>query len=426
MPSALKSSPSEPHPDSITLALAEKIWPEAKTFLKDLVEENSYSFHPEGLRRNAERIQRQFAFLNFTAVTHPAKLEGGGEHLILDSGGDGPVVILVSHLDVVYTPEEQEAGYSGWQEEAERIVGPGTCDIKGGTVAMWMMLRCLAELEPERFAAFRWILAWNAAEEQLVDDFSQWVKDYLGGEARACMVFELDNAVKGFEILTSRKGRAVYRLQVRGRGAHSGNDHAEGANAIVKLSEMICAVSQLTDYHRGTTVNVGISRGGLAINRVPDFAEADFEIRYRDAGHFEEIQSVLAGWQASGGARNGHGDGCEVEFELCHQIPAWMPPSEPGLEVFWQSAGQALGITVTTGSRGGLSDGNFFSEWTQTVDGLGPHGGNAHSILRNGDTIQITEFAEEASFVPKTCLNVAALREFMAQSLESVNSPEAA
>jgi len=411
-------NPSHPglNPDSATLALAQSLWPEAKAFLKDLVEENSYTLFPEGVRRNAERIRRQFDFLNFSAVSKPGELEGSGEHLILDSGGGGPVLVLVSHLDVVYTPEEQEAGYSGWHEEAGHIVGPGTYDIKGGTVAMWMLMRCLAQLAPEQFASFRWILAWNAAEEQLVPDFSRWVINYVGEEAGACLVFEPDNARENFEIVTSRKGRAVYRLQVRGRGTHSGNSHAEGANAIVRLSELICAVSKLTNYQRGTTVNVGVTRGGMAINRVPDFAEADFEIRYRDGSHFQEIQSVLEGWQASGGSASDLGNICEVQFEVLNEIPAWSAGSEAELAACWPRAGEASGVQVTVGTRGGLSDGNFFSAWTPTVDGLGPRGGNAHSILRDGETIHINEYVEEDSFVPKTCLNVAALREFMVHS----------
>ena len=47
----------------------------------------------------------------------------------------------MSHLDTVFPPEEEARNNFRWQPEGDRIFGPGTHDIKGGTVMMWLVLQ---------------------------------------------------------------------------------------------------------------------------------------------------------------------------------------------------------------------------------------------------------------------------------------------
>lgn len=388
-------------------------WPEAKAFLKDLVEENSFTLNPDGVRKNSETIIRQFASFNFSTRVLPSTLDGAGEHLILDSGGEGVPVLLVSHLDTVYPPEEQAAAYLGWDDLNDRIEGPGTYDIKGGTVAMWLMLRCLHQHRPDLFARHRWILAWNAAEERLCEDFSSAVLALLPSEPLACLVFEGDNRSQdGHEVLCGRSGIARFRLCVHGKSAHSGNSHSAGVNAIVRIAELVGRIAGLTDYERFTTVNVGVIRGGLTTNRVPDRAEILFEVRYRDRAHFEEIQSTLHALQHVGSTDH---PGASVVLETLQEIPAWVEsPGTLALARFWQDAGQICGHPVTLGIRSGLSDANFFSPHVRTLDGLGPRGGNSHSVVNEGGRPRITEFVDQNSFLTKSLINALGLANLLA------------
>ncbi|MEI6337240.1 MAG: M20/M25/M40 family metallo-hydrolase [Verrucomicrobiota bacterium] len=420
-PAALHGGPSyfDFSLDAGTAQTAEFIrtlWPDAKEFLKDLVGENSHTLNPEGICKNARRIIQQFASMEFSQSCVSSKTEGYGKHLILDSGGEGPPIFLISHLDTVYPPEEQTAGYAGWDDSHNRIVGPGTYDIKGGTVAMWLLIQCLSRLHPHLFPRFRWILAWNAAEERLCADFSAAVMDLVDYEPLACLVFEGDNRrQEGLEIVVARSGLARYRLSVQGRSTHSGNGHAQGVNAIVRVADLVLEVSALTDYSRNTTVNVGVIRGGVATNRVPDFAEALFEVRYRDRTHYEEVKAKLLALCDSGNLNEGvAGSRCEVSMELLEEIPSW-PEEQRNIELaeIWSRAGKSCGHPVAVGCRSGLSDANFFASRFRTLDGLGPRGGNAHSAVKDGPSVRITEFVDQDSFLSKTLVNTLAILELL-------------
>ena len=402
------------------LHYANTIWPRAVAFLKEIVEINSYTLHATGVRENAKRISHQFASFGFQEHTIPSSLADSGDHLILDSGGEGKSILLISHLDTVYPPSEQLLGYSVWDETKSRIVGPGTYDIKGGTIAIWLLMESLRQFEPELFASFRWIVAWNAAEERLNKDFSGIVKEMLSTPPVACLVFEGDNQrSEGFEIITSRSGMAIYQISVRGRSTHSGNGHAHGVNAILKLSELVCDVASLTNYTRNTTLNVGVITGGDSTNRVPDFAEARLEVRYRDPTHYAEVKAALMALCDAGDLEALlPGSRCEVVVKLLAEIPLW-PDEEGGSELakFWLAAGEFCGQKLTASCRSGLSDANYFASTMRTLDGLGPRGGNPHSVIKTPTTVKITEFVDQSSFAVKNQINTLAVIELMKTAL---------
>ena len=155
---------------ALEAALAARL-PRALDFLQRLVAVNSFTTNAAGIDRNAQIIIEQFAPLGWTARQVPCTAPETGHHLVLDAGGDGPVVALISHLDTVYPPEEEIRNDFKWQVEGERIYGPGTVDIKGGTALLWLMFDALAEADPALFASTRWVLGWNAAEERLNPNF---------------------------------------------------------------------------------------------------------------------------------------------------------------------------------------------------------------------------------------------------------------
>ena len=218
---------------------------EALNFLRELVEINSFTLNRDGVNRNAHCIIQRFATLGFDkSERFPCGLSGTGDHLILDTGGDGPVIACVSHLDTVFSPEEEAANHFHWQPAEEgRIYGPGTMDIKGGTVMIWFMLRALLEIDPAFFRSIRWMIACNAAEEQLVADFSEACFSYFPKKVLACLVFEADSGVRDqtppFRVLEARKGTVKFQIEVTGRGAHAGVNHEMGANAILQISRII-------------------------------------------------------------------------------------------------------------------------------------------------------------------------------------------
>ena len=190
-------------------ALSKRL-PATLKFLEELVGINSFTRNAAGINENAQRIIRQFAPLGFTSALTPCAVPDSGNHLVLDSGAKetgGATVACISHLDTVYPPEEEQRNAFTWQVEGERIYGPGTVDIKGGTALLWMVLDALAEVAPEQFHSTRWILLWNAAEEVLTRDFGELCLRVLPPETRACLIFEGGAKQHSqFNLICSRKG----------------------------------------------------------------------------------------------------------------------------------------------------------------------------------------------------------------------------
>jgi len=401
----------------------QQAFPEARRFLSQIVGINSFTKNATGVRENAACIVEQFRRFGFRSRIEPCAEPEAGDHLFLDSGGEGPAIVLISHLDTVYSPEEQHLAYNGWAEVDGIITGPGVFDIKGGTAMMWMVIDAFQKRFPEEFRAIRWILAWNAAEEVLTPDFLNRFLETKMARVAAALVFEGDNKKdQGFEVVVSRSGLARFLIRVHGCGAHSGNGHADGANAIVQLAQLVSEVSSRTNYTEGTTVNVGIIRGGASTNRVPDLAEAELEIRSSSPPHYRALVDYLFSLAGEGSLRSANGKArCSVEVFLQREIPPWSTGAGNGLLDLWEDAARISGHQLTSGARGGLSDANYFSPLFPALDGLGPRGGNAHSFAKTPSGSEIREFADLGSFTEKALINTVGLFLLARQSLDIGN-----
>ncbi|MFO7662161.1 MAG: M20/M25/M40 family metallo-hydrolase [Chloroflexota bacterium] len=343
-----------------------------------------------------------------------------GRHLVLSRVGkplpDGrpaPIIGLISHLDTVYPAMEEETNDFHWRMEGDRIYGPGTVDIKGGTVMIYMILDGLQHFFPRLFDSITWTILLNAAEEVLLPDFGDLCRRHLGDEALAALVFEGGDVADGrYQLVSARKGMARYRINVEGRGAHAGAFHSKGANAIVQLADVIRAIAGFTDYACDLTFNVGTILGGTVMNRVPHQAAASVEMRAFDPIVFEDgVARMLALQGYSSVCSSEDGYPCRVNVELEGRWPAW-PDNEATSRLvgIWNKAAIGLGLPpVITQARGGLSDGNWLWDLVPTIDGLGPAGDNAHSSERSADGSKNQEYVLASSFVPKALLNIAAI-----------------
>jgi acetylornithine deacetylase len=97
------------------------------------------------------------------------------------------------------------------------------------------------------------------------------------------------------------KGLVRWKIETRGKSAHSSKPHL-GVNAITQMAHLIAAIEQdslgLADGVHPllgpATCNVGVIRGGVQINFVPDRCEIEVDRRILPD---ENIESVLAHYQ---------------------------------------------------------------------------------------------------------------------------------
>lgn len=393
---------------SLFQSSAEKHLPAALEFLRRLVAINSFTANAAGVEAVARLTAEAFKPLGFDAQLVPCSDPGTGPHLFLTHpGAGGDPIVLVTHSDTVFPPEEEQRNHFQWDERPDegRIYGPGTVDNKGGTALIWLMLHILRDCAPEAFANAHFLVAANAAEEVTSDDFGRVTHARCHGKARAVLVFEggpVDE--RGWHIVTSRKGRSTWKLSAEGKAAHAGSKHHEGINAIDALVRVLPDIAALTSAAEERTVNIGMVHGGTVVNRVPHEACAEWECRATAPAALQHADDFFT--NLSGTAPNG----AKLAATRTGHTAAW-PGSVESQALFhlWHEAAAAMKLNAVSVPRGGLSDANHLWQLAPTLDGLGPCGGNAHCSERSADGTKLPEYVEPGSFAPKAVMNALAL-----------------
>jgi glutamate carboxypeptidase len=387
--------------------------PAALGMLREMVGMNSYTANREGVNRVGRFTAECFAPLGFTAEFVPSTNREWGDHLVLTRRGrSAKSIALVAHLDTVFPPEEEARNNFHWLREGDRIFGPGTHDIKGGSVMMWLVLTALRAHAPALFEDVAWKLIWNSSEECYSPDFGDVCRRHFDRGTLGALIFEAEGRQdKARCMVVARKGRGTWRVTVSGRGAHAGGKHSQGANAIVQLGRTLQRVAALTDYGRGLTVNVGTIHGGTVLNRVPHEAVAEGEFRAFTPEAYGVGKTGLLALAGPGEERSpADGFACEIKVDILTECRPWpRNPGTDGLYRLWKEAGDELGLAVNCEERGGLSDGNHIWDAVPTLDGLGPWGDNDHCSERSADDSKLPEYVEVSCFVPKAMLNLVAI-----------------
>jgi glutamate carboxypeptidase len=387
--------------------------PATLELLRQMVSINSFTENREGVDRLGRLTAERFAPLGFDPEFVPSADPAWGNHLVLSRRGRGrKSLVMISHLDTVFPPEEEAQNDFRWQPDGDRIYGPGTQDIKGGTAMIHLVLAGLRACVPKAFEEVTWKLIWNSSEEQFSPDFADVCRERLEAETLAALVFEAEGRQdKRGLVVVGRKGRATWRATVKGRGSHAGGKHAHGVNAIVQLGEVVERIAGLTDYECDLTFNVGTIRGGTVLNRVPHEAVADGEFRAFTEEAYNRGKASLLALNGNGVLRSpADGYGSQVRLEVLTECRPWpRNPATDRLFEVWKRAGEAVGVPVGCEERGGLSDGNLLWDLIPTIDGLGPYGDNDHCSERSADGSKLPEYVEISSFVPKALVNIEAI-----------------
>ena len=398
----------------------EKHMPAALEMLRQMVGINSFTGNRDGVNKLGRFTAECFAPMAFTAESVPSVNPNYGDHLVLTRRGrTSKSIALVSHLDTVFPPEEEARNNFHWQPEGDRIYGPGTHDIKGGTVMMWLVVEAIRAHAPKVFEEVTWKLFWNSSEETLSHDFGEVCRRRIDRETLAGLVFESEGRLGDERLMVvARKGRGTWRVTVTGRGAHAGAKHRHGANAVLQLAQTVQQISALTDYSSDLTFNAAMVSGGTVLNRVPHEAIAEGEFRAFKPDVYAQAKAALL---ALGGPGEVHSAAdryaCDVKLEILSESRPWpRNPETDRLAEVWQQAGKDLNIPVNLEERGGLSDGNLIWDAVPTLDGLGPWGDNDHCSERSADGSKLPEYVEVSSFVPKAALNTVAILKLIEQA----------
>lgn len=407
-----------PHPfamldTSLVRSFVDAQMPATWEFLRQMVGINSWTLNPAGVDCLAQFTAERFAPLGFTAEFVASANPRFGRHLVLTRRGRGSrSMAFISHLDTVFPPAEEERNNFRWSVEGDRIYGPGTQDIKGGTAMMWLVLQAIQAHAPGVFEDLTWKLLLNSSEEMFSPDFGDVCRAHFDPGTLAALVFETEGRLGEEHLMVvARKGRASWRVTVNGRGAHAGGKHPQGANAIVQMGHLLPRIAALTDYQRDLTFNVGTVSGGTVLNRVPHEAVAEGEFRAFTTEAYQHGKAALLALAGAGEVKSPlDGYRCQIKVEILSESKPWpRNAATDRIYQFFEQAGQETGYPINLQERGGLSDGNLIWDAVPTLDGLGSWGDNDHCSERSADGSKVPEYIEVSGFAPKAVKNVVAI-----------------
>ncbi|BBD09198.1 M20 family metallopeptidase [Desulfovibrio ferrophilus] len=336
--------------------------------LESLVRINSYSGNKAGVDKVVDVLDATMKDMGFSTCRHAQPETGDNLVAWNQARSDNPGALLIGHMDTVFPPE---MGFDRFDREGNEIHGPGTYDMKGGIVAGIFALKALDAaglLEGRPVACL-----FNSDEEIGSPNSRELVME----EARkSAFCFVMEGSGLNGEIVTGRKGRIVFNLEVQGKAAHAGHCGFPKPSAILEMAHQIVAMEALNDPEAGTSLNVGLTEGGVGPNTVSASAKARVETRFVNKENGDKVWAAI---ETIAAAPKTEGTSCKLEI-ITSRPPMVTNDSILALHDLVAEAGADLGLPVKGTFRGGGSDANIVAQvGIPVLDGMGPAGGKLHT-----------------------------------------------
>lgn len=340
--------------------------------LRQWVEQNSYSGNVDGVNAVGSMLIEAFDLPGLSVERRAGN--GVGDHLCWRTAAweraqPSERTVMIGHHDTVFPP----GAFDVWEEQGERLRGPGVLDMKGGLLVIRTAMASLADAGG---LADLPLAVISVGDEEIGSaDSRSFVEEIVRG-AGAALVFEAGRADDS--IVIARKGTGKFQVEVKGVAAHAGNHHADGVSAIRALARFIDGIEAMTDYERGVTVNVGLVSGGTSANTVPAQANCAIDFRFIRAADGEDlVRNADRLAREIAGATN-------ARFAIGGGIRRQpLEPTDASRALFHRYADCARTAGLDAGECpliGGGSDANTASAiGVPAIDGLGPRGRGFHT-----------------------------------------------
>jgi glutamate carboxypeptidase len=334
------------------------------------VEIESPSHEPDAVNHMVDHVEEGLALLGLHVKRTPGR-DGFGDILSARTpwGGDGPGILVLSHLDTVH-PIGTKEGPLKVRREGDKVYGPGIYDMKAGAYIAFYAMRHIVRSggKTPLPVTFMYI-----PEEEVGSPTSR--DTIVAAAKKNKYVLVTEPAREGGKIVTARNGRMQYTVKVTGRQSHAGARHMDGRSAIKEMAKQILRMEEEhTNYEEGRTCSVGTITGGTLTNVVPGECEVSVDIRVPSVEAQDRVLDFFANLEP-------FDPDCSVVAEGGIDRPPY--DKFDGIEKLFQHARKLaaeIGFDLQDLKTGGGSDGNFTGALgIPTLDGLGADGHGAHS-----------------------------------------------
>lgn len=328
---------------------------------------------PSDQKQPLDQLATWFAsqFRRCRAQTEILKNREAGNHVLARwtcPGARQKPILILGHLDTVWGLGESLRRPA--RIEQGKLFGPGAVDMRGG---LTLVLALATYLGVHSASLERPVTVLLDSDEEVGSLTSRALIETEALKSEAVLVME--PCLPGGALKTFRKGVGRFTITARGVAAHAGVDYSKGISAIHELAHLVLALYKLNDPAKGTTLNVGMIRGGSRSNVVADQAEMEVDLRVVSIAEGERLEALVHGLKPKirGASLEISGGINRPPLERTAKIVALFERAK--------ALAAEIGIELTQGKTGGGSDGSFTAALgIPTLDGLGPDGAGPHAL----------------------------------------------
>jgi glutamate carboxypeptidase len=295
--------------------------------------------------------------------------------------------MLLGHADTVYpagTAAQRPLTIAG-----NKILGPGTCDMKAGLLTGIYAIEALDQAGWDDYETITFVIV---SDEEIAERHS--VPLLMAEGPKHDVILTLEAARENGDVVTARKAVRWLLVEARGRAAHAGVEPEKGRSATLAIAHFITQAFRLNLLQDGMTVNPGEISGGGDPNTVAAEARARFDLRAWSTADLDALEERFRQIAANPSVPDVT---LTVTLEPGSDCPA-MERTAAGVRLAEQaiSIAAGLGFPLKGAATGGGSDISFAAhQGTPGLDGLGPVGGLDHGP---------DEYILLDSIVPRTAL----------------------
>lgn len=306
-------------------------------------------------RQVADVLKKRLADLGLevTEDNTGEKIGGNCGNVIAYTAGTvqgAPTIMLSAHMDCVEPCKDIEPQLKDGiiTSVGETVLGG---DDKAGIAAILEALRILKEQNIQHGPLQ---VVFTVAEEGGLNG----AKSIDPSVLKADFGYALDSSGAPGEIIIMAPGQNNITAVIHGKKAHAGIAPEDGINSIV-VAGMALAAMQYGRIDSETTANIGIIRGGIATNIVPDRVEIECEARSRNmeklAAQTKHMKETFERVAAEQGAR--------AEVSVQSSYGPYVLTEDAPVVVLAVKAAQSINLTPDIQATGGGSDANFFNNY---------------------------------------------------------------
>ena len=322
------------------------------TLLNEFLELTSYSVPSRHESEIRKCLKTKLEALGFSVSEDNAfpETNSGSLYGFLPGTIPGEPILFTAHMDTVTPCENKRITV-----EPDGLFHTDGTTILGGddVTGIVEFLEAIRQIQKENLPHRDVEIIFTACEEYFVEGAKRL--DYSRIRSRECYVLDTDGEI-GRAVLAAPTGVRIL-ANITGKAAHAALAPEEGINAIAAASKAV-SMMKLGRIDEDTTANIGIIKGGISGNIVPEtcFVEGETRSLNHDSA-MEQTEHMVSCFKT---AAEEMGARADVTAQVVYN--AWSVSEDSALCRRFRRAAEAQGLTPKFERACGGSDASFLSE----------------------------------------------------------------